>query len=302
MDQTTIDDGVTRQVFSDITDEIFRAGRIPNNPLIRRLIGFLLKKPVTNFSQFIARIDALVRDYGFVAAAKIAIEELSGGYVARGADTIPADGPLIIASNHPGTYDGFALISSLKREDFKVMVSGIPFFKNLPHASKYLIYSTRDVNDRLQAIRDSIAHLRKGGALLIFPSGRIDPDPAVLPGAEKALSQWSRSILIFMEKVPQVSIVLAITSGVLSEEFVHSFYPRLFKNDHEQRRVMEFLQVIKQMVRGRPLSVNPRVSFYKPLGYWEESKIDPDRMEIEILHQAKSLLKAHKSAFSLPDF
>jgi len=182
------------------------------------------------------------------------------------------------------------------------MVSGIPFFKNLPHASKYLIYSTRDVNDRLQAIRDSIAHLRKGGALLIFPSGRIDPDPAVLPGAEKALSQWSRSILIFMEKVPQVSLVLAITSGVLSKEFVHSFYPRLFKNDHEQRRVMEFLQLIKQMVRGRPLSVNPRVSFSKPLGYCEESKIDPDRMQIEILHQAKSLLKAHQSAFSLPDF
>ena len=141
--------------------EIYKAGRIPDIQLLRRFIRFLLRKPVSAFSTFIARIDALVGECGFSFAAKIALQELAGGAQSQGAGQIPQDGPLIIASNHPGTYDGFVLISNLERDDFKMMVSGIPFFQNLPHASKYLIYSTHDVHDRMEAIRRSIAHLEK---------------------------------------------------------------------------------------------------------------------------------------------
>ena len=193
--------------------------------------------------------------------------------------------------------DGSAVL-----DDFKIMVSGVPFFRNLPNASKYLIYSTQDVNDRMQAIRQSIAHLRAGGALLIFPSGRIDPDPAVLPGAEKALSQWSRSILVFMRKVQDASLVLAITSGVLSKEITTSLYPKFFRNDHERRRVMEFMQVIRQMVRGKPVSVNPRVSFAKPISQLFDLNADPDKLQAQIHQQATALLQAHQAAFSLPRF
>ena len=304
MDTKTIkvDSQVTEQILTDIFEEIFKAGRIPDIGFIRHILRSMLHKPVTNFSQFIARLDALIRDHGFVEAAGIAIDELSGGFRAVGAYHIPQSGPVIIASNHPGTYDGFALIANLQRDDFKIMVSGVPFFRNLPNASKYLIYSTQDVNDRMQAIRQSIAHLRAGGALLIFPSGRIDPDPAVLPGAEKALSQWSRSILVFMRKVQDASLVLAITSGVLSKEITTSLYPKFFRNDHERRRVMEFMQVIRQMVRGKPVSVNPRVSFAKPISQLFDLNADPDKLQAQIHQQATALLQAHQAAFSLPRF
>jgi 1-acyl-sn-glycerol-3-phosphate acyltransferase len=300
--QIEIDHQVADQVFTDIFAEIIKAGKIPAVRPLRQLIRALLRKPIANFSHFIARIDALTRDYGFVETSKIAIQELSGGARARGVNNIPTSGPVIIASNHPGTYDGFALLSNLKREDFKVMVSGIPFFRNLPHASKYLIYSTHDVNDRMQAVRQSIHHLEGGGVVMIFPSGRIDPDPAVLPGAEHALSQWSRSIEVFMRKVPDTALVLAITSGVLSKEFTRHLYPRLFKNDHEQRRVMEFMQVIKQMARGKPVSVDPCVSFAEPIRYFPDSEQGLDGLGERILTQAQSLLEEHLSAFSLPRF
>lgn len=300
MEQVQVDPQVTGQIYSDIFQEIYKAGKIPDVTLLRQLLRRALRKPVTNFSHFIARIDALIRDFGFVEAAKIAIAELSGGFEERGSQHIPSSGPAIIASNHPGTYDGFALIANMKRDDFKVMVSGIPFFRNLPNASKYLIYSTHDVNDRMQAIRQSIAHLRSGGALLIFPSGRIDPDPAVLPGADQALSHWSRSILVFMRKVPEASLVLAITSGVLSKEFIHHPIPQLFPNDHERRRVMEFMQIIKQMVRGKPVSVNPRVSFSQPISYLTTPFEDPEQIRDHIQQASLSLLHSHQAAFSLP--
>ncbi len=297
-----VEQEVVGQISADIYAEIYKAGKIPNIQIIRKLVKVLLRKPVSNFSHFIARLDALIGAYGFVDAARIAIDELSGGYQSSGAERIPSSGPLIVASNHPGTYDGFALIANMQREDFKIMVSGIPFFQNLPNASKYLIYSTRDVQVRMQAMRDSISHLKSGGALLIFPSGRIDPDPAVLPGAESALSLWSRSILVFKKKVPESSLVLAITSGVLSKAFANHPYPRLFRNDHERRRVMEFMQIIKQMVRRKPVSVNPCVSFSLPVTLPENNDRTMENLGEHIHQQALSLLKSHRNAYSLPSF
>jgi len=296
-----VDEKIVDQIKGDIFQEIYKAGKIPDSRLLRQLLRNVLHKPVNNFSQFVARLDALIREFGFVEAARVAINELSGGSRSFGMERIPVHGPLIIASNHPGTYDGFALIKNFKREDLKIIVSGVPFFRNLPHASKYLIYSTQDVHDRTQAIRNSVAHLQKGGAVLIFPSGRIDPDPAVLPGADKALSMWSQSVLLFLRKVPSASLILAITSGVLSKEFAQHPYPKLFRNDHERRRVMEFMQVIKQMVRGKPVSVDPCVSFSKPIPINMHSK-SVEEMRKQILAQATALLSRHKMEFSLPQF
>ena len=239
---------------------------------------------------------------GFSFAAKIALQELAGGAQSLGMDSIPQEGPLIIASNHPGTYDGFVIISNLERDDFKMMVSGIPFFQNLPHASKYLIYSTQDVRDRMEAIRRSIAHLEKGGALVIFPSGRLDPDPAILPGAGEALSAWSRSIEVFMRKVPRAKVVLGIVSGVLSREFISHPYTKLFRNGHERRRVMEFMQVIKQMVRGKPVSINPAVSFSAPIDAEDLPLENIDRMQDAIEKNAANLLTSHRTTFCLKIF
>lgn len=300
--QVKVDPQVVDQVFNDIFMEIYKAGKIPEWRQMRDLLRVFLRKPVGNFSRFIARVDALIRDFGFVQAGKIAIEELAGGMQSVGGETIPREGPVVVASNHPGTYDGFALIANLQREDFKIMVSGIPFFRNLPHASRYLIYSTHDVNDRMQAIRQSIRHLSEGRLVIIYPSGRIDPDPAVLPGAAEALSLWSRSIEVFLRKVPQASLVLAITSGVLSPEFVHHPYPRLFRNDHERRRVTEFMQVIKQMVQGKPVSVDPCISFAKPMQFRGSERSDLDALRDQIQTNALDLLHSHISAFSLPKY
>ena len=293
------DPEVASQVYTDITKEIYKAGKIPDIAILRRMIQGVLKKPVTNFSHFIARLDALIRDFGFPDAAELAIKELAGGAEARGVDAIPLEGPVIITSNHPGTYDGFVLISQLLRNDFKMMVSGIPFFMNLPNASKHLIYSTHDISGRMEAIRRSVRHLKNGGVLVIFPSGRIDPGPAVLPGAEEALSNWSRSIELFMRKVSGAELVLTIVSGVLSDEFIRHPYPRLFKNNHERRRVMEFMQVIKQMAQGKPVHINPKISFSRFLHSKSHENGNGDNLRRLINQQAQALLSSHISNFGL---
>ncbi len=55
----------------------------------------------------------------------------------------------------------------------------------------------------MAAARSGIRHLQNGGALLLFGTGLIDPDPAVYPGAEKEIENWSPSIDLFLRHVPE---------------------------------------------------------------------------------------------------
>jgi hypothetical protein len=257
------------QIKKDILEEVYKASKFPQSGFLRDMVKPLLEKPINHFSSLIADLDGIIHRSGFVSAAQYALPRLTHDAVSTGNENIPITGPVIIASNHPGTYDAFTIISQLPRDDIKLIVSGIPFFRNLPNASSHFIFSTLDTNVRTSVIRKSICHLQEGGTLLIFPSGRIDPDPAVLPGAPDGLRRWSRSIEVFLKKVPQSKLVLTITSGVLSKDFTHSFFASLFRNDHERRRIMEFRQVIWQMLHRTPLSLNPKVSFAAPISALE---------------------------------
>ena len=282
----------------DISEEIFKTMRVPRIGFLRKTITQSLSQPIGNFCTFIARVDALVKSQGIRGAAHFAVEKLSRGVESVGEEAIPSDGPLLFASNHPGTYDSLAILSRLPRDDTKVVVSGIPFFRNLPNAAKHFIFTSIDIPDRMNVIRKAIRHLQEGGSLLIFPSGRIDPDPSIFPNAETQFSHWSRSVEVFLKKAPQTRLVLSIASGVLSRDFVGHPLARLFKKgSHERLRVMEFMQVIKQMARCLPVELNPKITFSEPIraeALFPAGTLIPDQT---IKETAKWLLNEHISHF-----
>ena len=281
------------QIRRDITAEIYRAAKVPDINWLKKALVPLVAAPVNRFSRLISEFDASVMNHGFVNASQLILKKLSGEVVATGQEFIPSDGPLIIASNHPGTYDGLAIISHLPRNDFRLIVSRIPFFQNLPNASKYLIFATHDPSDRMDVIRKSVRHLQGGGSLLIFPSGRLDPDPSIYPDAGEGLKRWSRSIDVFLKKVPEAQLILTIASGVLSREFINHPFIKLFRNDHEQRRMMEFMQVIRQMAIGKPVELHPKVTFSKRLNQSDFEKNAVSNSETAILEKATQLLNQH---------
>lgn len=292
------DSDLAYQIQKDILKEIYRAAKFPNIRLLRDLFKPMFAKPTRRFSEFIAVLDGMIKDKGFVYTAKQAIRCLANEVSASGQEKIPDTGPVIIASNHPGTYDGFAIISQLPRNDIKLVVSGIPFFRNLPTASNYLIYSTQDTYVRMNTIRQSIRHLADGGLLIIFPSGRIDPDPSILPAAGESFNKWSRSVDVFLKKVPESRLVLTITSGVLTGDYIHHPFTKFFKNDHERRRIMEFMQVIKQMVLGKPVELNPKVTFSEPMSIYEISNGNAGVLgESVIKSRALQLLNHHMDMY-----
>jgi putative hemolysin len=90
---------------------------------------------------------------------------------------IPKTGPLVIASNHPfGGIEGVFLAWAIEqvRPDIQVMANqGLKIF---PELEDYFIFTNPLVeNDPKNApsIRTSLKHVNKGGALLIFPAGRV---------------------------------------------------------------------------------------------------------------------------------
>ncbi len=90
---------------------------------------------------------------------------------------IPKSGPLVIASNHPfGGIEGVILAWAIEqvRPDIQVMANqGLKIF---PELEDYFIFTNPlSENDPKNApsIRTSLKHVKKGGALLIFPAGRV---------------------------------------------------------------------------------------------------------------------------------
>jgi hypothetical protein len=164
--------------------------------------------------------------------------------------------------------------------------------QGLRNAAENLIYTTRDVHERMMVVRTAIRHLEQGGAVLIFPSGSIDPDPALSPVAATDLGKWSPSIEVMLRHVPQTRVLLTIVSGVLSARWRWNPFVRLMGDDHKQRSVAEFLQVIQQMIFPNSLLVTPRLTFSDPFTTDDLTSMGQGLLDGMIEH-ARCLMEDH---------
>jgi putative hemolysin len=141
------------------------------SPHLHRLLGFeqfnsvysqLPQCAPENFSR--AFLDAL--------HVRVQLHERSRG-------TIPAEGPLIVVANHPlGLLDGMVVESLLRsvRSDVTVMAHSlmavIPEYRDLwLFVGRPRSRSKRKLSVR--SLRESVQRLARGGALVVFPAGRV---------------------------------------------------------------------------------------------------------------------------------
>jgi hypothetical protein len=116
-------------------------------------------------------------------------------------------------------------------------------------------------SERFRLLRSATRHLRGGGAILTFPAGRIEPDPAVLPGAIEALEYWSPSADLFARLVPRLAIVPAVVSGVLSPAALRNPLTFLRRRPEDRQWLAATLQVMVPALRN----VTVRVAFGQPV-------------------------------------
>jgi hypothetical protein len=254
-----------KEVKEYLIDEIFKAMGIRADSRWRTWFGPIFSPIVGGFAQRAAAFDQDVATFGFKDAACLWLKKWIPGLIISGSEQLPQEGPLLIAANHPGTFDGLAIASTIPRIDLRIVAAANPFFRTLPNTRQYFIYSTRDAHVRMATIRNAIRHLHDGGALLIFPSGRLDPDPLHFTrSARQALHRWSDSLRLLLTKVPEVTVVVAINAGFVASKFLHNPVVQLYSEEISRQKLAEFIQVVQQVVFNHQILEQPRVLYGTP--------------------------------------
>jgi hypothetical protein len=140
-----------------------------------------------------------------------------------------------------------------------------------------------------------VRQLREGGLLFIFPGGIVDPDPAFMPGAAKALQRWSPSLELFLRRAPETRVVPIVVSGVLSPGWLCSPVTRLRQEAKDKQKVAEACQVIQQLIAPDSLRTNPLVTFGPALHAAELLRKDARTPPLQaIVEHQRTLLLLHQ--------
>ena len=184
----------------------------------RPLWSWLFRPAAARFARQIATYDRIVGAHGLQQGAAWLVDQFAARLDVAGRATVPTSGPLLIVANHPGLTDAAALLASLPRPDVYVVAVDCPFLRALPHTSEHLVYVPARGYARARVLPLVTSHLERGHAVVIFPAGRLEPDPLVQSGSVESLRTWSRGIGVLLERSPDAQMVAAVVGGVRSAD------------------------------------------------------------------------------------
>jgi len=248
-----------------ITDEIFFALGLPRSGLARRALGSLFYTPAHRFGRVAANFENETTRAGLGAGAIQIMRDFSLTSTTRGVENIPAEGPVLILSNHPGAYDSAVITAAIPRRDLTLVVSDVGFTRALTAAQPHFVFVSTDMVERMDSIRQMVHRLQNGGSVLLFARGDVEPDPSFMPGAAETMASWSRSIEILLRKAPQTQLVIEIASGVILPKFMNNPIARLRRLPYHQQKLAEMLQMFQQLLFPKSIgTINVHVSFSQP--------------------------------------
>jgi hypothetical protein len=284
-----------------LLDDLFKDFDLPGRRWLRGLVEPLARPSVERFAQIAADFDAYVKSFGFQEGMRHILPTFVNGFQVKGEEDVPKEGPLLVISNHPGACDSLLISANLPRNDLSILAYQFPLLQRLPTARNHLIFTANEEGGKLRAARLAIQHLQSGGALLLFPRGRVEPDPAIQPGAIESIQYWSPSLELFLRKVPETRLLISIVSGVLSPGFLRLPFLRLWRGIRDPQAVAEVLQVLIQMIFPGRVHLHPHLSFDSPLALADLSLDQTPYAILELVSErARELLRQHTSWIEEP--
>ena len=277
---------------TSILDDMFKDFNQARKRWIRKLLEPLAFFPIHRFTRLMLSLDNTISQEGF----RRALHDLAAYFVndigVLGDENIPKEGPLLVVSNHPGTVDSAAIGAKLPRDDLQIIATDFPLLQRLPYASQHLIFVDQHAPMNLSGPRSTINHLKAGGSVLIFPSGRVEPDPAIMPDAIDKILNWSPSIEFFLRKVPQTQVVVTIVSGVLSPIFLNNPINHLLQGVRDPLAIAEVSQIITQMILKKRFRMNLNISFALPQTV-DDLRQDYGSIYQAVIEKANQLMSDH---------
>ncbi len=289
----------TEKFIDQLIDNLIVTSGLFKQHWMQSMLRLMFGPAFNRFAEVISGLDESVARFGFPEASRQLLPKFIRNAEIVGQEHIPHDGPVLIISNHPGIMDGLLIASRLQRSDLKIVATEYPFHQALSKLKDNFIFTTNKWNDRVSAIRQSVRQLQDGGALLIFPRGILEPDPAVMAGAETTISEWSPSVELFLRKVPEARLVITIVSGLIAPSSLRNPIVRLGRNPTERQTVAEIFQMIRHIYMPRSLRLSPKLTFDAPRSALELFEQFGKRGVMqEIVQSTQQLLNTHLQSFS----
>jgi hypothetical protein len=219
----------------------------------------LLRPAARRIAREFVACDEMLASRALPDAARWILEHFAASVETAGLDLVPRTGPILLVANHPGLTDAMALIAALDRPDVRIVAADYPFLHAMHRLGSRLIFLGSGAV-QVGWIRAVHRDLRQGHVVLLFPAGRLEPDPAVL-GSHRALLPWSASVGIIRRLAPEAQVVPAAVSGVLSARAFAHPVTRIRRATQDRQRVATLIQMIGRRYR----TVVARVGFGAPL-------------------------------------
>jgi hypothetical protein len=227
-----------------------------------------LRPAARRIAREFAACDEVFASRALPDAARWVLGHFSASVEVAGLDRVPRRGPILLVANHPGLTDAVGLVAALDRPDVRIVAADYPFLHAMRGLGPRLIFLGASGASQLGWIRAVSRDLRQGGVVLLFPAGRLEPDPAVL-GPGGALLPWSESVGVIRRLAPEAQIVPAAVTGVLSARaFAHPL-TRVRRAARDRQRVATLLQMLDPRYRR----VTARIAFGAPLAMVSEASV-----------------------------
>jgi hypothetical protein len=284
----------TTLIRNSILEEILRSRGLDPNGWVREVVEPLVMRSIDRFVQMMAEVDRRTAATSFREAAAWLLPQYARGVEVIGLDQVPTDGPVLFVSNHPGNFDEVVIAANVERADLRIFANGHPVLTSFPAISRHAVYSKdNDPAARMNALRTGIRNLRQGSSLLIFPTGRTDPDPRCSAGASEAIDNWSPSVELIVNRAPETQVVVTLVSGVTSRPILNNPLLRLRRQQVERQKLAGSIQMALQLLFPRLFHLVPRVSFSQPLTLRDLTQDGSKSVQQAIIDQAKGLLHLH---------
>jgi hypothetical protein len=161
--------------------------------------------------------------------------------------------------------DSIVISAHVERPDYKVIIGDIPFFQHLPHINEHAIYAPeKSGHPGTNAGYPRFDPPSPTGRRAAHLSARRHRSRSRVhaPGPDGEFNHWSRSLEIFMQRVPELQILVTIASGVISRPRCGIRSPGFAARPDRQRLAFIYQLIAPDAGSGRKIfGLTPRVTF-----------------------------------------
>ena len=247
---------LTQRLITENAHSFVEAFQVQHIPILRGMLYAAMHIPARNIAKTILDYDASVHSSSLAEGSRWFLNAFDTQVQAYHSERIPQNVPVLFVSNHPGMTDAMAIFATLPRYDVQVVARANPILPLLRGFQQHIIYVQPNINTRISTVRAITRQLRARQSVLLFPRGTIEPDPTVYPNAVDELSQWSASLELFMQRIPQLQIVPIVVGGVISNAARRNPLVSLYQTQTRREWVAATLMVL--MPAYRPVCVTVR--------------------------------------------